>query len=77
MIKGYFKKSLILVILGFVLHLFFINYFHVGMLWVFDRASRDSGLTFEPFGALGRALENLVERLICTPGRTHNRNLEE
>jgi uncharacterized membrane protein len=39
MIKGYFKKSLILVILGFVLHLFFINYFHVGMLWVFDRAT--------------------------------------
>ena len=39
MIKGYFKKSLILVILGFVLHLFFVNYFHVGMLWVFDRAT--------------------------------------
>jgi uncharacterized membrane protein len=39
MIKGYFKKSLILVILGFILHLFFINYFHVGMLWVFDRAT--------------------------------------
>ena len=39
MIKGYFKKSLILFILGFVLHLFFINYFHVGMLWVFDRAT--------------------------------------
>ena len=39
MIKGYFKKSLILVILGFVLHLLFINYFHVGMLWVFDRAT--------------------------------------
>ena len=39
MIKGYFKKSLILVFLGFVLHLFFINYFHVGMLWVFDRAT--------------------------------------
>lgn len=39
MIKGYFKKSLILVILGFILHLFFINYIHVGMLWVFDRAT--------------------------------------
>ena len=39
MIKGYFKKSLILVFLGFVLHLFFINYFHLGMLWVFDRAT--------------------------------------
>ena len=39
MIKGYLKKSLILVILGFILHLFFINYFHVGMMWVFDRAS--------------------------------------
>jgi hypothetical protein len=35
-----------------------------------------SGITFVSFGALGKALENLVERLICTPGRTHNRTLD-
>ena len=35
--KSYLKKSLSLIILGFILHILFISYFHVLMLWVFDR----------------------------------------
>ena len=37
--KDYLKKSLILILLGFILHILFISYFHVGALWVFDRAT--------------------------------------
>jgi|TARA_B100001559_G_scaffold144027_1_gene120839 uncharacterized membrane protein len=35
--KSYLKKSLVLILFGFILHILFISYFHVGMLWVFDR----------------------------------------
>ena len=35
--KSYLKKSLSLIILGFILHILFISYFHVLMLWIFDR----------------------------------------
>src|SRR5690606_12503591 len=37
------------------------------------RKDRKSALRFEAFGALSTALENRRERIIFSPGRTHNR----
>src|SRR5690606_38150605 len=38
------------------------------------RKDRKSALRFEAFGALSTALENRRERIIFSPGRTHNRS---
>ena len=45
--KSYLKKSLVLILFGFILHILFISCLHVVMLWVFDRetVANDSVIT--------------------------------
>ena len=38
MFKDYLRKSALIIILGFLLHLIFITYFHTTILWFFDRS---------------------------------------
>ena len=55
-------------------YLFFLTAYYPGIELFGDRVTRlGKRLISEAFGAFPTSLENLRERFIRTPGRTHNR----